>query len=188
MRRAALRLSPLSPERRAIRFNPGAPYHRALSLPLLMWRCADLLEAISRGAWRPCFFLSAWGHGREPAQAQPLQRPLRQWLPICGRNSMAEFQPSKLAMWVQFPSLAPKTSEAGAKPRRKENRRISSVARAAIGAARAEKLGAVAERSMATDSKSDRGDDVVPEKPSPSRVQTPPAPPVSPKQILGRKS
>lgn len=80
---------------------------------------------------------------------------------------------------VRKPMKNTQASGAGTKPRRKENRRISSVARAAIGAARAEKLGAVAERSMAADSKSDRGDDVVPEKPSPSRVQTPPAPPFS---------
>src|SRR5439155_10834129 len=27
--------------------------------------------------------------------------------PVCGRSSTAEFQPSKLAMWVQFPPPAP---------------------------------------------------------------------------------
>ena len=43
------------------------------------------------------------GGGRESESRLPLQLPIE----ACGCNSMVEFQPSKLATWVRFPSPAP---------------------------------------------------------------------------------
>ncbi len=43
------------------------------------------------------------GGGRESESRLPLQS-----IETCGCNSMVEFQPSKLATWVRFPSPAPK--------------------------------------------------------------------------------
>ena len=43
------------------------------------------------------------GGGRESESRLPLHSPFE----MCGCNSMVEFQPSKLATWVRFPSPAP---------------------------------------------------------------------------------
>ena len=63
------------------------------------------LRAPSAGSRRPGFLASAGRASLESIRTHAVSMRGR----LCGRSSMVEPQPSKLMMWVRFPSPAPKT-------------------------------------------------------------------------------
>lgn len=82
----------------AIRLRTDYKKERPLAWPGT-WRNKCSLECTRNGA-PLLFWRFRWGLSRAVPTAASVGD-------ICGCSSMAEHQPSKLVMWVQFPSLAP---------------------------------------------------------------------------------